>query len=212
MKGIYLVTDEAASLGRPVSKVVSEAVTAGVSCVQLREKECDTHPFLERALKLKRLLKKTGIPLIINDRIDIALASGADGVHIGQSDMPYDTTRKLMGPGAIIGLSVETWEDVQTAQDMDVDYIGVSPVYSTPTKTDTKSPWGIDGLKKIRMYSRHPLVAIGGLDASNCEKVIQAGADSIAVVSAICSARDIFSAARQLVTTFETTYQQGRTP
>jgi thiamine-phosphate pyrophosphorylase len=98
---------------------------------------------------------------------------------------------------------VETWEDVEAAQDLDVDYLGVSPVFSTPTKTDTKAPWGLDGLAKIRNYSRHPLVAIGGIHASNAEEVITAGAHSLAVVSAICSATDPFEATQHLVRIFE---------
>ncbi len=203
MKGIYLVTDEAACKGNSLESVVASAVRAGVSCVQLREKKIGTRLFLQKATALLAILKPMEIPLIINDRVDIALASGADGVHLGQSDMPYAQARRLMGPSAIIGLSVETWEDVEKAQDLDVDYLGVSPVFSTPTKTDTKDPWGLDGLQKIRSFSRHPLVAIGGIDASNAVDIIHAGADSLAVVSAICSAKDPFEATRQLVRMFE---------
>ena len=128
------------------------------------------------------------MPLIINDRVDVALACGADGVHIGQEDMPYSTARKLMGKNAIIGLSVETWEDVEAAQRLDVDYIGVSPVFATPTKTNTKEPWGLEGLKKIKFFSRHPIVAIGGINESNARAVVEAGVDCLAVVSAICAA------------------------
>jgi thiamine-phosphate pyrophosphorylase len=138
------------------------------------------------------------VPLIVNDRVDVALAAGADGIHIGQGDMPYDVARRLMGPEAIVGLSVETWEDVENAQDLDVDYLGVSPVFETPTKTDTKGSWGLDGLARIKAFSRHPLVAIGGLNRENAEAVIRAGADCIAVVSAICSAEDPLIAAREL--------------
>lgn len=203
MKGIYLVTDHTACQGRPLEAIVLDAVKAGVSCVQLREKDIGTRLFLQKALALKAILKPAGIPLIINDRVDIALAAKADGVHLGQSDMPYEHARSLMGPEAVIGLSVETWEDVTKVQDLDVDYLGVSPVFLTPTKTDTKTPWDIEGLKKIRDYSCHPLVAIGGLDISNAEKVIKAGADAIVVVSAICSANDSFDAAQQLVRLFE---------
>ena len=208
MKGIYLVTDEKASLGRPVLSVVSEAVRAGISCVQLREKNKGTNEFLKEAIALKQLLEPLHIPLIINDRIDIALAVEADGVHIGQSDMPYKTARRLMGNDAIIGLSVETWEDVERAEELDVDYLGVSPVFSTPTKTDTQTLWGIDGLRSIRAFSRHPLVAIGGLGESNLRDVVEAGADVIAVVSAICSAPDPFEASRRLVEMFETVYSR----
>jgi len=208
MKGVYIVTDQASCLHHSLETVVLEAARAGVCLVQLREKTIDTRSFLNKALTMKSILEPFRIPLIINDRVDIALASGANGVHIGQSDMPYKTARRLMGPDSIIGLSVETWEDVITAQDLSVDYIGVSPVFSTPTKTDTKEPWGIAGLERIKAYSRHPLVAIGGINLSNTARIIRAGADSIAVVSAICSAENPFEATRRLGSYF----QQTRTP
>jgi len=208
MKGIYLVTDETACQTKPLAAVVEAAVKAGVTCVQLREKHADTRKFLKTAQALMALLEPHKIPLIINDRVDIALAARATGVHLGQSDMPYAHARRLMGQDSIIGLSVETWEDVEIAQDLDVDYLGVSPVFSTPTKTDTKTPWGLDGLERIRKYSCHPLVAIGGLNLSNARKTIKAGAHSIAVVSAICSANDPFDAARQLVRVYERTKKE----
>jgi thiamine-phosphate pyrophosphorylase len=203
MKGIYLVTDQGSCRHHSLETVVSKAVQAGISCVQLREKTADTRSFLARALDLKAILTVARIPLIINDRVDIALAARADGVHIGQNDMPYTLARKLMGPDAIIGLSVETWEDVIIAQDLDLDYIGVSPIFPTPTKTDTRGSWGLDGLARIKAYSCHPLVAIGGLNSSNTDQVIRAGADSIAVVSAICSAENPFEAARNLCAHFQ---------
>jgi thiamine-phosphate pyrophosphorylase len=171
--------------------------------VQLREKNASTRDFLNQALALKPILASAGIPLIINDRVDIALAVDADGVHLGQTDMPYETARRLLGPDTIIGLSVETWEDVSAAQDLDVDYLGVSPIFATPTKTDTKAPWGLDGLSRIRSYSRHTLVAIGGLNHANAREIVAAGADAVAVVSAICSADDPYTAARNLVTCVE---------
>lgn len=203
MKGIYLVTDEGACQGKDLSSVVRDAVRGGISCVQLREKQTGTRAFLNKALNLKAILKPAGIPLIINDRVDIALAAGADGVHLGQSDMPYAEARRLMGKKALIGLSVETWEDVEEAQNHDVDYLGVSPVFSTPTKTDTKTPWGLDGLRKIRRFSRHPLVAIGGIHTANAKDILSAGAHSLAVVSAICSAENAFDATRSLVLIFK---------
>lgn len=203
MHGVYLVTDQTLCLGRPLTSVVADAVRAGISWVQLREKTASTREFLNQALALKPVLASAGIPLIINDRVDIALAAGADGVHLGQSDMPCDAARRLLGPDAIIGLSVETWADVEAAQNLDVAYLGVSPVFATPTKTDTQSPWGLDGLARIRAYSRHSLVAIGGLNATNAKDIIQAGADAVAVVSAICSAKDPFTATRHLVHCFD---------
>jgi thiamine-phosphate pyrophosphorylase len=196
MEGIYLVTGDCPF--HSLDQVVKGAAKAGLCAVQLREKTADTRIFLNKALALKKILEPTRIPLIINDRIDIALASGAQGIHIGQKDMPYIHARKLMGPSAIIGLSVETWEDVKEAQNLDLAYIGVSPVFATPTKTDTKVPWGLGGLRRIKAFSRHNLVAIGGLNPDNSDQVVQAGADSVAVVSAICSARDPFAATQAM--------------
>ncbi|MCX5853347.1 MAG: thiamine phosphate synthase [Deltaproteobacteria bacterium] len=198
MRGLYLVTDRGLCGQKPLEDVVYMALQGGVACVQLREKDMCTRVFVEEARKIKALMAPFQAPLIINDRIDVALAAGADGIHIGQEDMPYDIARKLMGPRAIIGLSVETWEDVEMAQNLDVDYLGVSPVFETPTKTDTKGTWGLEGLTRIRSFSRHPLVGIGGLNASNAADAVKAGADSVAVVSAICAAPDPLAAARKL--------------
>ncbi len=198
MTGLYLVTDRALCGEKPLEEVVLQAVRGGASCVQLREKEVPTRFFVEEALRIKALLAPFRVPLIINDRLDVALAVGAEGVHVGQQDMPYETARRLMGPRAIIGLSVETWADVERAETLDCDYLGVSPIFATPTKTDTKEPWGLDGLARIRAFSRHPLVAIGGLHAGNADAAVLAGADSVAVVSAICAAPDPFQASEAL--------------
>jgi len=198
MKGLYFVTDRGLCGDKKLADVVLQAIRGGAACVQLREKDVTTRFFVEEALRIKALLAPFKVPLIINDRLDVALAVEADGVHVGQEDMPYEIARKLLGSRAIIGLSVETWEDVERAQGLDVDYLGVSPVFATPTKTDTKEPWGREGLARIRAFSRHPLVGIGGLNASNAEAVVMAGADSVAVVSAICAAPDPFTASREL--------------
>jgi len=198
MRGLYLVTDRDLCGGRSLEDVVLQSVKGGVSCVQLREKNISTRLFVSEAQRIKKLLEPYQIPLIINDRIDVALACGAEGVHIGQEDMPYAIARKLMGRKAIIGLSVETWEDVEDSRKLDVDYIGVSPVFATPTKTDTKGAWGLEGLAKIKKFSRHPVVAIGGLNESNVRETVLAGADCVAVVSALCAASDPEAAARKL--------------
>jgi thiamine-phosphate pyrophosphorylase len=198
MRGLYLVTDRGLCGGRPLEEVAAQAVAGGAACVQLREKDLSTRAFVELARSLKALLATLGVPLLINDRMDVALAAGADGVHVGQGDMPCELVRQFLGSRAIIGLSVETWADVERAQDQDVDYLGVSPVFPTPTKTDTKAAWGLDGLARIRAFSRHPLVAIGGLNAANAAQAVLAGADGIAVVSAICASPDPGSAAREL--------------
>ncbi len=203
MKGIYLVTDEKACLGRPLESVVEAAAKAGACCVQLREKTAPTRDFLDRALKLKALLEPFHIPLLINDRLDIALAADTHGVHLGQSDMPPEIARRLLGPKAIIGLSVSSLEDVKNARGTGVDYLGVGPIFPTLTKADAKAPLGLDGLEAIRTLTHLPLVAIGGLNLENIQSTVRAGADAIAMVSAICSATDPFAAAKTLAGLFK---------
>lgn len=196
IEGIYLVTDRKACAPARIEDVVLQAVEGGVSVVQLREKELDTRSFVEEALRLQRLLKPKGVPLLINDRIDVAMAAGADGVHIGQSDMPYPLARKLLGKQALIGLSVESEEQLTAAEALDVDYLGVSAIFPTPTKVDTKHCWGLEGLLRARNMSSHRLVAIGGIGIENAAAVLEAGADALAVVSAICAAERPAQAAR----------------
>lgn len=185
---LYLVTDRPLALGRDIDWVVEEAVKGGVTMVQLREKDIDTRDFIALGLKIKEKLAPLGIPFVINDRVDVALAVGADGVHIGQSDMPCEMARKLLGPDAIIGLSVENMEDIEAANQLDVDYVGISPVYLTPTKTDTAAAFGLDGVSRAAALSKHPTVGIGGMNLRTAADVMKAGADGIAVVSAIMSA------------------------
>lgn len=204
---LYLVTDRDLSLGRPLEEIVSEAVAGGVTMVQLREKDAATGEFVELGRRLMSLLKPLGVPLIINDRVDVALAVDADGVHIGQSDMSYADARRLLGPEKIIGLSVENFEDLESANKLDVDYIGISPVYGTPTKTDTAEPFGLEGLRKAVEMSVHPTVAIGGMNVATVGEVIAAGTDGVAVVSAICSAESPRDAAAELATIIKQ-YQQ----
>ena len=195
---LYLVTDRDLSLGRSQEEVVSEAVAGGVTMVQLREKDAATGEFIELAGRLMKILTPLGIPLIINDRVDVALAVDADGVHIGQSDMPYEIARRLLGPDKIIGLSVENMDNLIKANSLNVDYVGISPVYGTPTKTDTANPFGLEGLRKAVNMSKHPTVAIGGMNAGTIADVMAAGTDGVAVVSAICSDENIREAAAQL--------------
>jgi thiamine-phosphate pyrophosphorylase len=199
---LYLVTDQASLCGRSLLEVVRAAVQGGVSCVQLREKNLSTRDFVVQALAVKALLDPLGVPLVINDRIDVALACQAQGVHLGQSDMPVTIARQMLPPEVFIGLSVESLGDVARAAGQAVDYLGVSPVFATPTKTDTAPPWGLAGLRQVRAMTNLPLVAIGGIHVTNAAEVLQAGADGLAVVSAICSADDPALAAqlfRQLI-------------
>lgn len=195
---LYLVTNRSLSLGRSLEYVVEEAIKGGVSMVQLREKNGSSREFYEQAITLKKCLKPYKIPLIINDRLDIALACDAEGLHIGQSDLPYDIARKLFGKDKIIGLSVESVQDALDANETDVDYIGISPVFSTPTKTDTARPLGLEGIRKISEITIHPCVAIGGINHTNAAEVIKAGANGISIVSAIMSAVSPKEAAAEL--------------
>ncbi|WP_319469641.1 thiamine phosphate synthase [uncultured Pseudodesulfovibrio sp.] len=197
---VYLVTDRALCLGRSLEEVVAEAVAGGCTMVQLREKDADTGEFVELARALAARLNPLDIPLLINDRVDVALAAGVQGVHVGQSDMRVEDVRRLIGPDAILGLSVDTDEDIAAAQSLPVDYLGVGPVFPTQTKKDTRgAPWGPDGLRRAVATSKFPLVGIGGVNLDNAMEVAASGVDGVAVVSAICSASSPREATAELV-------------
>lgn len=185
---LYLVTDRNLCGSQSLLSVVDEAVAGGVSCVQLREKDLDSRQFVEQAKALQKVLQPLCIPLIINDRVDVALASGAAGVHLGQSDMHIRDARPLLGDSVIIGISAESVEDAVAAEGDGADYIGISPVFSTSTKKDIAQPLGLAGVSRIRELVQIPLVGIGGISEHNAAEVIHHGADGVAVVSAIVSA------------------------
>ncbi|PSW21186.1 thiamine phosphate synthase [Photobacterium sanctipauli] len=195
---LYLVTDENQDLEQ-LEFVIREAVAGGVTMVQLREKHGDVREFIKRAQVLKSLLSGTGVPLIINDRVDVALAVDADGVHLGQSDMPAELARRLIGDDKILGLSVENELQLEAAQSLPVDYLGLSAIFPTPTKTDTVHAWGIDGLAKAVVTSQLPLVAIGGINEGNIKAIADTGAAGIALVSAICHAESPKAASESLL-------------
>ena len=205
MYELYLVTDEKLSLGRGINYIVEQAVKGGVTMVQLREKELNTRDFISRAIELKNILASYKVPLFINDRIDIALAVKAEGVHIGQNDIPYEYVKKIIPAKMMLGISVETVEQAIEAEKYDLDYLSISPLFFTPTKTDLYREWGIEGLRELRNLSRHRLIAIGGINASNVAEVIRAGADGVAVVSAICSASDPELETRKLISIIKET-------
>jgi len=206
--GLYLVTDRELCLGRPLPEVVAQAVAGGVNVVQLREKSASTRQFVELGRALLALLAPLGVPLIINDRLDVALAVGAQGAHLGQSDMPVAEARAILGPKALLGLSVETMAQLREAEALPqglVDYYGLSPIFQTPTKADAGPGWGLAGLGQARAEvdagSRRPIVAIGGIGPGNAASVLRCGAGALAVVSAICSAPDPQAASRELADT-----------
>lgn len=186
---LYLVTQRGELSGEAFRRVVLEAVAGGVSVVQLREKGVEADVLLRIARELLGILRPLGIPLIINDFVELALEVGADGVHLGQGDGSVCEAREILGPRAIIGLSVENLEQARLAEEMGVDYIAASPVFGTPTKVDTGEPWGLEGLRELCGLVRLPVVAIGGINLSNIEAVVEAGAAGVAVVSAIFKAQ-----------------------
>lgn len=195
---LYWVTDERQDDATLV-KVLERAIKGGVSLVQLREKQSDVRTFLRRATLCKSVLKGTGVPFIINDRVDIALAVDADGVHLGQSDFPVERARLLLGKDKLLGLTVENKEQLEIAQRLAIDYVGISTVFSTATKKDTVHEWGIEGLRAGVLSSRVPLVAIGGINLQNITAVAKTGVWAIAVVSAISAARNPYEASRSLL-------------
>ncbi len=198
---LYLVTDPVLNGGRPLVDVVGAAVKGGVTLVQLRDPLAKTRALIAQAQALAALLKPLGVPLIINDRVDVALAAGADGVHLGQSDMDARQARALLGGDAIIGLSVGSEAEWQASQGAltAVDYIGTGPVFGTKTKGDAGAVIGYDGLSDMRARTAMPMVAIGGVKREHAAACLRAGADGVAVVSAIMMAEDPQAAAQDFV-------------
>ena len=206
---VYLVTDRGLLAGRRLTDVVAAAVAGGVTCVQLREKEASGREFVRIAKELLEVLRPVGVPLIINDRVDVAVAADADGAHVGQDDIPAAAARKMLGPDKILGVTVATPEEAAKAAEEGADYVGASAVFATPTKTDTGSPMGIDGLRRLCMASPVPVVAIGGVNAENAGDMIRAGAAGVAVVRAIMAASDPKAAAQLLREVVESARQGG---
>jgi thiamine-phosphate pyrophosphorylase len=196
---LYLVTDSEHLGTRSLPHVCAQAVQAGVRAVQLRNKEASTRELVEQGRALKACIGHLGAIMLINDRVDVALAVGADGVHLGQDDISLEDARRIMGPDAIIGISVRTLEEIQIAQRGGADYLAVSGVFETATKTNLGIPVGLEGLGRLRKATSEPLVAIGGINSSNAADVIAAGADGVAVVSAIMDAPDVPMACRELL-------------
>ncbi len=194
---LYLVTDRKLLNGRDTCDCIEEAVLGGVTMIQLREKEISTLELYETALKVKNIAGKYNIPFIVNDRLDIALSVDAEGLHIGQEDLPLPVARCLLGPDRIIGVSVSTVEEALLAQSQGADYLGVGAIFPTETKSDAKYP-GLAGLCRIRAAVNIPVVAIGGINETNAPQVMAAGADGVAVVSAILGQPDIRGASLRL--------------
>ena len=197
---IYLVTDKACLHGRPLLKCVEEALAAGVTLVQYRAKAADGGVLYAEACRLKELCDKYNVPLIINDRLDIALAVGAAGVHLGQDDLPCAVARRLLGEDYIIGVSAHNPAEAVQAVSEGADYLGCGAVFGTATKHDV-AKLGLENLRAIRKSVAVPMVGIGGITADNYAEVLATGADGAAIVSGILAQDDIGAVVKKLVAT-----------
>jgi len=194
---LYLVTDPALARGRALAGIVAQAVRGGVTLVQLRDKHAGGRALLEQAQMLKAMLDPLGVPLIVNDRVDVAHAAEV-GCHVGQSDLPAAAARAILGRDAILGVSLDEAAQVRAVDPALVDYVAYGPFAATAIKADAGSPIGADGLAAVAKRTLLPLIAIGGIDAGNVAPAVRAGADGIAVVSAIMAAIDPEAASREL--------------
>lgn len=197
---LHVLTDKRLAKGRSHLDVVREAIEGGAPVIQLRDKEANSRQLIDIGQQLRSLTREKGVILIINDRVDIALAVEADGVHVGPEDMPVHLARKVLGPHAIIGASAGTLEEALQAEEEGASYLGVGSIFATSTKSDAGAPVGTRLLTEIKAHVKIPVVAIGGINHGNVEEVLRAGADGVAVVSAVVGAEDIKEATRSLLT------------
>lgn len=194
---LYLVSDQKVLKNRDFIKSLEQAILGGVTMLQLRDKDASSKAFYTLAVEVKKLTEKYKIPLIINDRIDIALAVDAEGVHVGQQDIPIAVARRLIGPGKILGASTSTLEEAKKAEAEGADYIGVGALFPTATKSNTRSV-SLELLTAIKKSVSIPVVGIGGVSKNNIKSIITTGVDGVAVVSAILGKEDIREAAKEL--------------
>ena len=208
---LIFVTDDRVTEDEAFLKILVSSLEGGITMVQLREKFLSTKRFYQRAQAVKKLCARYEVPLIINDRLDIALSIDAEGIHLGQSDLPVEIARNLLGNKKIIGYSVSNAKQMMTANQLEIDYIGLSPIFQTVTKkTNLAPPMGIEGLKRLKTISTKPLVCIGGITPENTKRVLKNGSDGIAVVSAISQAEDPEEAARTFTSIIRKTKAENK--
>ncbi|ABK61946.1 thiamine phosphate synthase [Clostridium novyi] len=195
---LYLITDRSFLNGRSLAECVEDAIKGGATLVQVREKNISTRDFYNIAREVQEVTTKYNVPLLINDRIDIALAINADGVHLGQSDMPIELARKILGDDKVIGISAGNVKEAIEAEKAGADYVGLGTVFFTGTKKDIDEPIGLAGLKEITEKITIPSVAIGGINKENAKSVLATGVDGISVISAILKNDDIQGASKTL--------------
>lgn len=200
---LYLVTDPKLCGDRGVLKTVELAISGGVTAVQLRDKNASVHELVPLAIALLKILKEKRVPLIINDRLDVALAIGADGVHLGQSDLDIREARQIAGPNFLIGQTISRVEEIEFINTLPVgtlDYLGVGPIFTTTTKLDARDALGPDTVSTLRRLTSLPCIAIGGISIENAASAWSTGVDGLAIVSAICAATDPKAAAEAIRT------------
>jgi thiamine-phosphate pyrophosphorylase len=196
--GLYVVTDEGLSKGLTHLQIAERAVRGGASVIQLRDKSLGGRKLLETALKIKKVCKKAGALFIVNDRLDVALASGADGVHLGQEDLPLKDALRLVPKSFLIGITVHDVAEAVEAQKGGASYLGLSPIFQTGSKSDAGAACSVWMITEVKKKVSIPVVGIGGINASNAREVLEAGADGIAVISAVVSQPDVEQAVRGL--------------
>jgi thiamine-phosphate pyrophosphorylase len=196
---LCFIADTEVLAGMDVLQIIGEAVAGGSTIIQLRTKKKATREFLQIVMRATELLRPRKVPLIINDRVDIALACGADGVHLGQDDMPLPYARRLLGNKKLIGITASNPAEAVAAEKEGADYVGVGPVFLTSSKVDVPPVLGLDGLREIRGKIRLPILAVGGINVSNAGQVISAGADGVAVIRAIAASNNPRQAATELI-------------
>lgn len=195
---VYVITADVPDLNRTHLDVAKEAILGGATVIQFREKRRETREMLEIGSSLRKLTREAGIPLIVNDRIDVALVIQADGVHVGQDDMPLEEVKRLVPDHMVIGVSATNLEEAIVAQEGGASYLGVGPVFPTPSKDDAAEPMGMDKLTEIRQKISIPIVAIGGITLENLKEVLSTGIDGVAVISAVACAPSMREATREL--------------
>lgn len=196
---LYLVTDRILVGPKDFLLSIRKSLEGGVTLLQLREKEANSREFYEIGVKVKELAAEFRVPLIINDRVDLALALDADGVHVGQQDLPLEIVRNMIGPHKILGYSVANLEEALQGERMGADYLGAGPVFPTGSKKDASAAIGLTTLKEIKAGISLPVVGIGGIGAANLREVKEAGIDGVSVISAILSQEDPYAAAKGLI-------------
>jgi thiamine-phosphate pyrophosphorylase len=196
--GLYVITDEGVSHGQSHVDIARKAAEGGADVIQLRDKARTGKDLMSIALQIAGITRSAGITFIINDRLDLALACGADGVHLGQEDLPVPFARRISPKGFIIGTSVRGVQEALVAESEGADYVALSPIFDTATKADAGPGKGLERLKEIKSAVSIPVIAIGGIGKNNVRQVMEAGADGVAVISAVVAQRDIAKATAEI--------------